>query len=106
MRQTPAVLTTQELQRLVEGTAPPWLVYVPDGATFTDGHIPGSLDGSGPVSVRLFLGAVVVVYGEDTTATNAPRLATLLQSEGVTACWYAEGLHGWAADGLPVDRLG
>ena len=97
-------ISTEELRRLLSGGAPLWLVYAPDHAAFSDGHIPGSLSATHDQLVAaLPSGAVLVVYGEHPGARRARDLAVVLSLTGHVVRWYADGLRAWSATGLPVE---
>ena len=106
MRQDrPSSISTEELRHLLAGGAPLWLVYAPDHATFSDGHIPGSLSATHDQLLAVLPdGAVLVIYGEHPGTRRAQNLAAALAVSGHTVRWYADGLQAWSATGLPVER--
>jgi rhodanese-related sulfurtransferase len=86
---------------------PRWLIHATDTVPFDRAHIPGSL--ARPDDARLLrLGheLPMVVYGEDEYARAAPALTLELCHLDVEVAWFAAGLTGWAAAGLPVERSG
>ena len=84
-----------------------WLIHATDAYPFTAGHVPGSLAQPDTELLRR-LGEVVpiVVYGEDEQASAAPALATELHHLDVEVAWFAGGIAGWTAAGLPLERSG
>jgi len=84
-----------------------WLIHATDTQPFTAGHVPGSLAQPDTRLLRR-LGAEVpiVVYGEDEQASAAPALVRELHHLGVEVAWFAGGIAGWTAAGLPLERSG
>lgn len=106
MRQgNPDTVSTVELHHLLAGAAPLWLVFAPDRAAFSAGHIPGSLSATdAQLLMTLPTGTPLVIYGEHQAVTRARALAAELAATGRDARWYAGGLQAWAAAGLPVEH--
>lgn len=77
MRQADVLsVSTVELHRLLVSGGPLWLVFVPDRAAFSDGHIPGSLTATNEqLLAALPSGAPVVLYGEHQDVEHARTLA-------------------------------
>ena len=102
---SPPTVSTTQLRGLLESAGPLWLVFVPDGADPSAGHIPGSLvTADEALLAALPRGTPMVLYGEDAQVTRSPALVLRLAAAGRDARWYAGGLQAWAADGLPVER--
>lgn len=97
-------MSTPQLRRLLAGSGPLWLVFAPDRAAFSDGHIPGSLTATdAQLLAALPGGTPVILYGEHRGAERARALAARLATAGRDVRWYAGGLEAWSAAGLPVE---
>jgi 3-mercaptopyruvate sulfurtransferase SseA len=97
-------LSPEELDVLLTTDQPLWLVYAPDRALFSMGHIPGSVTLPDRDTLAVLAdGQRVVVYGEDADCWAAPRLVWELATTGIEAALLAGGLAAWIESGRPVD---
>lgn len=98
-------ITTTELRRLLASGDPLWLIYLPTEATFSTGHIPGSLTTDDEELLAALPNETpIVFYGEGRHDRRAEALALRFDAAGRDARWYSGGLREWAAAGLPIER--
>ena len=98
-------ITTTELRRLLASGDPLWLIYLPTEATFSAGHIPGSLTTDDEELLAALPNETpIVFYGEGPHDRRAEALALRFDAAGRDARWYSGGLREWAAAGLPIER--
>jgi len=103
----PRISVTGLVHLLAQADDPTWLVHATDGVAFRDRHLPGAVHlPSGAILRQIARTARIVVYGEDSHARAAERLAVDLHHLGSEVVWFAGGLAAWEAAGLPVEGRG